>query len=155
VPGGDADVLKWKIARGGAAAAPGLQGLVAGGAALRLCLYDASGAAQPVLAGAVAAGATCGSKPCWRRLGASGARYKSKTATPDGIALVKLEVAAGGELRLLLKGKGAALPDPSLPLATPVTVQLAIGEGAAGACWQAIFAGASRSTDVVFKAAAP
>jgi hypothetical protein len=42
-----------------------------------------------------------------------------------------------GQAKILAKGKGANLPDPNLPLATPVTVQLVNGD--TGLCWESSF----------------
>jgi hypothetical protein len=144
--------LRWKIVHG---AAGDLDDPVAGAPLVRICLYDASPATQPLALLLVPPGGTCGTKPCWKHLGASGYRYRDTTGTPDGITDLKLKVGATGELQLTAKGKGELLPVPSLPLVTPVTAQLAIGEGAGISCWQAVFSAPGKSGDTVFKGKSP
>lgn len=144
-------LLKWKIARGGQAAPPDLRDPVGGSAAFGLCVYDASASAQPVLAGAVTAGGTCGTKPCWKAV-AGGYRYKSKAATVDGVTDLKLRLTAAGELQVLVKGRGAALPLPPLGLATPVRVDLVIDDGAGRTCWQSTFPSALENGAAGFRA---
>ncbi len=122
-----------------------------GGAAFGLCVYDASAAAQPVLAGAVVGGGTCGTKPCWKAV-AGGYRYKNKAATADGVTDLKLRLTAARELQVLVKGRGAALPLPALGLATPVRVDLVIDDGAGRACWQSTFPSALKNDAATFKA---
>jgi cysteine-rich repeat protein len=58
----------------------------------------------------------------WRTVGSKG--YKFKGASPDGLSLALLKGGTAGKSKALAKGKGAALSDPALPLAYPVTVQL-------------------------------
>jgi hypothetical protein len=41
-----------------------------------------------------------------------------------------------GKARIILKGKGTLLDDPTYPLAQPVTVQLLNSEGV---CWEAVY----------------
>jgi hypothetical protein len=56
--------------------------------------------------------------------------------------------------KALVKGKGAGLPDPALPLALPVTAQLFNGES--GICWGASYDAPDlkKSTGELFKAKA-
>jgi uncharacterized delta-60 repeat protein len=72
----------------------------------------------------------------WSVLGTKGYRYSDPTAAADGIAKVLLK---GGQnkSRVLVRGKGAALPVLPLPLTAPVTVQLVNGDS--GLCWGASF----------------
>jgi hypothetical protein len=144
-------LLKWRIARGGHGSPADLRDPIGGNAGFAICVYDASGASQPLLAGAVVAGGTCGPKPCWKPI-AGGYRYKNKAATSDGVTDLKLRLSAGGELQLLVKGKGAALPLPALGLTTPVDVQLVIGDGSGTTCWQSSFPIAQKNEPTLFKA---
>jgi hypothetical protein len=64
---------------------------------------------------------------------------------------MKLKVDAAGGLQLVVKGRGALLAAPALPLTAPVTAQLAIGSE----CWQARFVVSRRSDGATFKAAEP
>jgi hypothetical protein len=47
-----------------------------------------------------------------------------KYSAAAGIELLRLKASSENRSRALLRGKGTALPDPSLPLLPPVTVQL-------------------------------
>lgn len=58
----------------------------------------------------------------WSTIGDKG--YKFKGTSPNGLSLALLKGGAAGKSKALTKGKGAALPDPALPLAYPVKVQL-------------------------------
>jgi hypothetical protein len=118
-------------------------------------VYDASGTPQPLLEERIAAGGTCGRRPCWRPIGATGYRYRNKTGTPDGVTDVRLKVTEPGELQLAVKGKGAPLALPPLGLATPVTVALLVDDPQTATCWQATFVKAVRNDPTAFKGAAP
>jgi hypothetical protein len=83
---------------------------------------------------------------------AGGYRYKDKAAGADGVTDLKLRLTAAGELQILVKGKGAALPLPSLGLTTPVHVALVIGDGTSRSCWQSTFPGALANDATVFRA---
>ena len=50
--------------------------------------------------------------------------YKFKGASPNGLSLALLKGGSAGKSKALAKGRGATLPDPTLPLVFPVTVQL-------------------------------
>jgi hypothetical protein len=58
----------------------------------------------------------------WSPVGSKG--YKFKGTSPNGLSLALLKGGVDGKSKALTKGKGAALPDPTLPLSYPVTVQL-------------------------------
>jgi len=149
---GSRRTLRWKLVHG---AGGDLGDPVAGSPLVRICLYDTSAVAQPVALLLAPPGGTCGKKACWKHLGANGLRYRDPTGTPDGLTDMKLKVAATGELQLLAKGKGGSLPLPPMPLVAPVTVQLAIGEGAGQSCWQAVFTSTLKSDGAMFKAKTP
>jgi len=123
-----------------------------GATKLDLCLYDASSTAQPLLTGEVLGGGTCGSKPCWKALGSGGYRYKNKAGSVDGFTDVKLRVSSGGEIGLVVKGKGAGLSMPVLGLVTPVQLQLLVRDGSGTTCWESRFTGAVKNDPALFKA---
>jgi hypothetical protein len=148
---GGKSVFRWRIAHGAGTGVDAFQDPAASTPSIRVCVYDAAAATQPVAALTVPGMGTCGVKPCWRRIGASGYRYRNAAGTPDGVTDMKLKVDAAGELQLVVKGRGALLTGPALPLSTPVTAQLAIGSE----CWQARFAVSRRSDGAAFKAAEP
>jgi hypothetical protein len=93
-----------------------------------MCVY-ADGAL--VLRARAPGDASCAGKPCWkatpRRF-----RYRNKELTPDGVGTIMLRPGQDG--RIIVKGKGANLAMPELPLAVPVAVQLRRTDG--GPCWE-------------------
>jgi hypothetical protein len=82
------------------------------------------------------AGATCGSRPCWRATDKA-VSYRDREATPDG--LVKLKVTAGptGTGRVIVKGKGPNLLRPPGPL--PPFGGARVQVRSANACWEATY----------------
>lgn len=152
-PAGQRNLLKWKIVRGGNASRADLRDPVSLNPSLAVCLYDASGSPQPLLASALLPGGTCDAKPCWKRLaGDGGYRYRNRAATPDGLTNLKLRLTRGGQVQLLVKGKGGKLPLPPLGLLMPVRVQLLIGDAAGTACWSSSFPSAIRNDAGIFRA---
>ncbi len=107
----------------------------------RLCLYDNGG----LVSGAhMPAGQLCAGKPCWRETG-SGYVYKDKEATPDGITGVNLKQGlTPGKAKITIKGKGANLEMPTLPLTQPVTVQL---RNSNGICWESTHSSPAQKND--------
>jgi cysteine-rich repeat protein len=104
-----------------------------------LCIFDASGAAQPLVAARAQAGGLCSpGKLCWAPKGA-GIEYSDKvTPDPDGVTLIRLKTGDDGKASVLLRAKdpdlafGLAVP----PLVPPVTVQL---KASNGECWGATY----------------
>jgi cysteine-rich repeat protein len=121
-----------------------------------LCVYDESGATPSVVLRALApAGGVCGigePKPCWKPT-KKGYRYVDKALTPDGLLKLDLRAGIDGKAKILAIGRGANLPMPVLPLATPLRVQLLAGNGQ---CWEAVYsaAGVRRNLPAEFKAKA-
>ena len=100
-----------------------------------LCLYDASTNPQPRLQARAPAGGICaGIYPCWKELGPLRLDYTDRDADPDGLRLVRLMAGPEGKARINVRGKGANLDMPALPLVPPVTVQL---QASNGECWKA------------------
>ncbi len=97
-----------------------------------LCVYDESGATQPLLRATVPAGGTCAGKPCWKAI-SRGFKYRDKDRTPDGIALEILRSGPSISAKVIVKGKGDNLSTPVLPLTPTVTVQLKNDDGE---CWE-------------------
>jgi hypothetical protein len=149
------DLLRWKVARGPSTTMRAFGDPVGGVATIRLCVYDASAAPQPLVVAAVGAGGTCGRKPCWKVSGNGGYRYRDRAGASGGVTDVKLRTTPTGEAQLLVKGRGVTLPMPSLELSLPVTAQLVIGDTSATVCWEAVFGSALRNEATLFKARAP
>jgi hypothetical protein len=78
-------------------------------------------------------------KPCWQDK-PTGFKYKDKDATPDGITkMVLKEGLVAGKAKIILKGKGSLLDDPTPGgpafATSPITVQLRNGTN----CWEAVY----------------
>jgi hypothetical protein len=110
-----------------------------------LCIYDASGEKLS----AEAPAGMCGTKPCWKVLGTVGFKY-ANTAAPDGLTKVLLKAGNAGRGKLGVNGSGTNLHLPTLPLTTPVTVQLR--QDASSACWEATYSTTATNTAMEFKA---
>ena len=92
----------------------------------------------------------CGTKPCWKALSTVGFKYADKTGTPDGLTKGKLKGGAAGTAKIQVKGAGTNLHLPTLPLTTPVRVQLR--QNSSSACWEATYSMAPTNTTTEFKA---
>jgi hypothetical protein len=68
---------------------------------------------------------------------------------------IRLKVAASGALQLSVTGRGANLPLPALPLTLPVTMQVAVSDGAGTVCWESRVSSAQRNDAATFKASSP
>ena len=130
------NTLAWRWAHGAATTIADF-GDPTTGSAFLLCLYDASGGAEPVATFAAPAAGTCAGDSCWESTRA-GFSYKDRLATPDGIALLRLQAGTDGSAKLLVEGRGPSLPLPTLPLVAPLVVQLTNTE--TGICWEATIA---------------
>jgi hypothetical protein len=112
-----------------------------------LCVYDNQSLQMTAV---VPAGGTCGTKPCWTTVGASGFKYSEKAGAADGITRVLLKAGTGGKkAKIQFKGKGDGLLIPPLSLATPLRVQVQRSGGTA--CWEATYSSAT-VTERHFKA---
>ena len=103
-----------------------------------MCIYDGNDAL--VAQASAPAGGTCGTTPCWKGLGnpagSRGYKYKDGDRTPDGLLKVVLKPGSDQEPKIVVKGKGANLPDPTLPLSLPVRAQLQAGNRQ---CWTSTY----------------
>jgi len=111
-----------------------------------LCLYDGSESLVSELR--APHGGSCKGKPCWKGkgspLGSKGFSYADKDLTPTGVVKVGLTPGAVEKGKLQVKGKGAAMLLPPLPLLSfPVRVQL---QGA-GSCWEAKYDASTVATN--------
>ncbi len=103
-----------------------------------LCVYDGSGASQPLLNLAAVRGGSCDGRPCWAAASVHGYKYKDRQLTPNGWSTVQLrEGLTDGKPRLSFKGKGIYLALPTTPLAFPVTVQ--VRNTQTSVCWSSTF----------------
>jgi cysteine-rich repeat protein len=149
------DLATWKWTKGAGTTVADLGDPVGGGTGYALCVYDAAGGAWRVaLQTVVPPGGTCGGKPCWRVAGtgaSAGYRYGDGSGARGGIRTITLKPGAAGKAAVIVRGKGARLAVPGLPLAQDpaVTVQL---RSTAGGCWGTAYTPpASRSDASQFK----
>jgi hypothetical protein len=96
-----------------------------------LCVYDGStleiGAALPAGSNWVALN------------GDKGFKYKDPAGAQAGITSVLLKAGASGKAKIILKGKGALLPDPTLPFTEPVDVTVQLRNTDTSSCWEATY----------------
>jgi len=132
------DVLGWKLTKGDATTVADFGDPVAGTTRYDLCVYDETGGVPSrVLRATIPPGGLCKGKPCWKAAGSGGSkgyRYNDNLTTADGIRKIVLKPGLDGKASIILKGKGASLGLPPLPLVQDgaVTVQL---KSSAGVCW--------------------
>ena len=120
------------------------------GTSYAFCVYDASGAAQPLLDLEAPADSTCAVEECWEVYAANTVYlYVDGRHVVGGLSLLKLKSPLGGT-NLQAKGGGALLGVPTLPLTPPVRVQLHNSDTAT--CWEASYGSATRNDGSVFKA---
>lgn len=116
-----------------------------GGTSFLVCAYAAG---TPAMSARIPAAGNCGSKPCWKATGDKGFAYKSPARTPAGILTAKLKAAPSGSSVMTVKGKGASLVLPGLPMTVPVVVQL---QASNGTCWTSSFPVAVANTGTSFR----
>jgi hypothetical protein len=133
------DRFVWKWLKGEATDLADFSDAVNGSAEYRVCVYDASATPQPLLDVGTSAGGSCDGAPCWKALGTKGYRYKDKVGSSDGLSLMKLKSGSAGKAKVLAKASGESFLVPTLPLATPVVVQLLVDDGVTPQCWQATY----------------
>ncbi len=145
--------LIWKWGRGDAYDEDDLGNPEAGLTDWVFCVYRDDGASTLVYEAGVDAGGSCPDKPCWRS-GKMGAPYSFRNKLgmgSDGITKLRLRDGDVNRGNLQLKGRGAELTLPTLPLGpfTSVTAQLVNGNGD---CWESTHAEARVDSSGVFKA---
>jgi len=130
-PGGvHDDRLFWSWS--GDAAAPEFPDPTAGGD-YQLCVYARALALDASLPAAPACGGDA--RPCWQALSAGHRLIDPK----GGLASVRL-ARSGGRPRVLVRGTGALLDAPYLPMVAPEGLQVQLQETGTGRCWGAAFA---------------
>lgn len=149
----DNDQVKWKWSSGQATTFAEL-GDPLGTDDYALCVYDAS--ASLLLRMTAPAGGTCGTKPCWKRLGPAtlgkGYKYKDLDGLPHDLDSMTLKSGLDGKAKMSLKSKGPNVPLPALgSFALPLTTQL---QSRNGQCWEATTTTPSVNTTALFKAKA-
>jgi hypothetical protein len=147
------DRLRWAW-RGGMTSLADF-GMPTGTTAVTLCIYAGTSALEYTVPG----GAN------WRAVGARHAfsrkerfRYRDPTGTFDGIRTVVLRTGEDGRTKalmgkILVKGAGINLPNPTLPLTVHVTAQFVNSSN--DVCFTSTFTGPKKSTSTAFKARSP
>jgi DNA-binding beta-propeller fold protein YncE len=145
------DVISWTWTKGQATVLADFGDVTIGANAndTALCVYDASGGAQPLVNADLPSGGVCPSEPCWSSNGTNRLKYKDLGYLPDGVYAATFRTGAAGESRAKVKAKQNAVPMPSLPLTTPVRVQW---QTASAGCLEATFSVASRNDGTQFAA---
>jgi len=128
------DRLTWRWKRGEETLPPAL-GDPTVATEYTLCAYDASASPQPRLRAALPPGARWGSA-------GSGFRYRDPAAAAGGIRTVRLVPGSTGSARVIVRGRGTALPLPPFPLTPPVELQLRTD---GGECWGAAYSAPDRN----------
>jgi hypothetical protein len=149
--GGTKPQLGWKWTPGSITAPELGDPTAPSGTSYALCAYDAT--AGLVASALAPAGDRCGLGlvECWRR-SSSGFNYKDRALLPTGLQAMQLKSGSAGHAKLMVKGKGASLAVPPLPVvAFPLVVQLVNN---AGGCWEASFpaSGVQRNDTLQLKA---
>ncbi len=117
-----------------------------------VCATDATGAIRSVHE--VTGG------PGWTPTGSSGFRYRDKNLLQDGIRTITLKAGPAGKAKIIVKGRGANLGAPTLPLSAPAHVYLLLrsattSEAQFDACWDATYSSAAVNSASAFKAKLP
>ena len=147
----DRNVISWTWTKGQATVLADFGDVTIGANAndTALCVYDASGGAQPLVNADLPSGGVCPSDPCWSSNGTNRLKYKDLGYLPDGVYSATFRTGAAGESRAKVKAKQNAVPMPSLPLTTPVRVQW---QTASAGCLEATFSVPSRNDGTQFAA---
>ena len=87
----------------------------------------------------------------WTTISTKGYKYKDKPGSSFGIQKIILKGnTSAPKSKALVKGKGAALPDPNPPMTLPVVVQLINGDN--GICFETTFNSTIKNEAGLFKA---
>ena len=116
-----------------------------------VCVFDASGAPQPLMAARAPAGGTCTlGNPCWARKTTARIEYNDLLlGSPDGITQIRLKSGIDGKASVLVRGLDPSFGFPAPPLIPPVTVQLRAENGE---CWGAVYSTPRVNDTTQFKA---
>jgi hypothetical protein len=112
------------------------------------CIYDEQGGVPELVTEAqIPAGSP------WEAISDKGFKYNDSTTAADGIQKVLLKSGASGKAKILVKGKGANLQVPTLPLAQDQKVIVQLKRNLLdGECWEARFSGPTiKNDDKTFK----
>lgn len=127
--GGRKDKLIWKLLQGEATSTADFGNPPAGTDHL-LCVYDRTGGDDTVVMSMLIPGGSA-----WQAK-SNGFKYNDKNAAASGVRAALFKAGVDGKAKIIIKGKGLALPMTELDeLDPPLTVQL----GNDTTCWEATF----------------
>jgi hypothetical protein len=129
------DALTWQWVRGEAVTSLEM-GDPFTGTAYAVCLYDGSGATQPILHMESTAGGPCNQVNCWRPFNGGVVEFFDRSHLQGGLERVRLAPGAAGRTKVFVKAIGESLDLPATPLTAPVTMQL---HGSNGTCWSSTY----------------
>ncbi len=144
---GKKNKFSWKWQKGVATAAFNFQDPVSLSSKYRLCIYDTSGSAQPILQKDLSPNAVvplCSGKPCWKANGSppKGFKYKNSKQPRLSGGVIGLTFKAGdaGKSKLSVKAKERYSDPPSTaPIVAPVIVQMLVTDGFTTECFKTTF----------------
>jgi hypothetical protein len=149
------DKLIWKFIKGAATPPNDLQDPRTT-ADYALCIYAGTTGAFAGTSSALVAQINVPPDPTkWFPSGGQGYKFFDPTLADDGVQKIVLKAGGTFKSKMLVKGRGANLPDPidSAPLTLPVTVQLVNYQS--GACFESAFTSVMKNTTALFKAKKP
>ena len=97
-------------------------------------------------------GGLCDGDACWSVDSSTGFRYRDSRLTNGAIRSIRLAGSSKARAKIAVSGRGGALPDPALPLAAPVTVQLLRDDSSI--CFESVFTTAAFTTNDTLASAA-
>jgi uncharacterized delta-60 repeat protein len=140
----DRDKLAWRWSRGASTAASEFADPTST-TEYALCLYD--GSSTGLGSARIPSGASWTSQP-------SGYRYRESAGDGDGVRSVLLKASAVDRTKILVKGRGLALPDlPLSGVTEPLTIQIVHGD--TGRCWESRFDRALTNGEGNYRASSP
>jgi hypothetical protein len=102
----------------------------------QFCVFREAGSSPTVLFEAeIPAGAAL-----WKKVGNKGYKYTDRAASQGGIGKILAKGGPNGKAKILVKGVGAGLSDPTLPLSPGTTgIRVQLSNESSGVCWESEF----------------
>jgi len=111
-----------------------------------LCLFDDTGSL--VSAFHVPSVSRCNGYRCWQSKGEGRTWiYRHRAAIPNGVTNARLSSGIAGRAKMSVKGKGALLENPPLPLAPNASLRLQLRNDRNEHCWESVLAPPFRRHD--------
>jgi hypothetical protein len=125
------DKLQWKWLHGATTVQADF-GDPTASADYQFCVYaETSGSPSLLFGAAVPHGGSA-----WSPIGTVGYRYFDKTASQDGMSEILVRGGAAGRPKIVLRGKGSALSDPTLPSVPVDGIRVQLTNESTGICWE-------------------